>query len=312
MAIGTEHTFANYSVFDSDGDRISSTGEGGALLDVSNFGGAFHVGDMALVEFDETTDTRDMTYLGFVVARADDDELREYPVFQTAEGEYFVFAADGNTDLPLVSIPGSIVEQSFTVCFLEGTLIATPRGERPVESLAIGDLVSTADGRTVPVKWMGRQSVVPLFGPAERSAPVRIEAGALGVGVPHSDLFVSADHGIVLDGIVVHAGALVNGSSILREDPKSLGERFTYWHIETEGHEVVLANGALAETFIDSVSRRAFDNYAEFEALYGADVPEMVELPLPRATTSRQMPARIKGALRERAAVLASAKSEAA
>jgi hypothetical protein len=72
-----------------------------------------------------------------------------------------------------------------------------------------------------------------------------------------------------------------------------MGESFTVYHIETETHEIILANGAPAETFIDNVSRRAFDNYAEFEALYG-DVPEMEELDYPRAMSARQVPAAIK------------------
>jgi hypothetical protein len=72
-----------------------------------------------------------------------------------------------------------------------------------------------------------------------------------------------------------------------------MGETYTVYHIETEEHEIILANGAPAETFIDNVSRRAFDNFAEFEALYG-DVPEMEELPYPRAMSARQVPVAIK------------------
>ena len=72
-----------------------------------------------------------------------------------------------------------------------------------------------------------------------------------------------------------------------------MGESYTVYHVETEAHEVILANGAPAETFIDNVSRRAFDNYAEFEALYG-DVPEMEELPYPRAMSARQVPGAIR------------------
>jgi hypothetical protein len=75
-----------------------------------------------------------------------------------------------------------------------------------------------------------------------------------------------------------------------------MGETYTVYHIETEEHEIILANGAPAETFIDNVSRRAFDNYAEFEALYG-DVPEMQELPYPRAMSARQVPAHIQQSL---------------
>ena len=75
-----------------------------------------------------------------------------------------------------------------------------------------------------------------------------------------------------------------------------LGERYTVYHVETEAHEIILANGAPAETFVDNVSRRAFDNFAEFETLH-ADPPEMKELPYPRASNARHLPVRIKARL---------------
>jgi hypothetical protein len=85
----------------------------------------------------------------------------------------------------------------------------------------------------------------------------------------------------------------VNGETITRVPLSEMGETYTVYHIETEAHEIILSNGAPAETFIDNVSRRAFDNYAEFEALYG-DVPEMEELLYPRAMSARQVPGRIR------------------
>ncbi len=177
-------------------------------------------------------------------------------------------------------------------CFAAGTLITTPDGECAVEGLKIGDRVLIADGTAVHVKWIGRQTVSTRFGPAERLMPVRFAAGSLGDGLPHADLTVTADHGMLVDGVICHAGALVNGTTIRCVPLSEMGETYTVYHIETEEHEIILANGAPAETFIDNVSRRAFDNFAEFEALYG-DVPEMEELPYPRAMSARQVPGRI-------------------
>ena len=74
-------------------------------------------------------------------------------------------------------------------------------------------------------------------------------------------------------------------------------DSYTVYHVETEVHEIIYANGAPSETFIDNVSRRAFDNYAEFEELYG-DQSEMKELPYPRASNARHLPSRIKTRLR--------------
>ena len=181
----------------------------------------------------------------------------------------------------------------YPACFTAGTLIETPRGAVPVESIGLNDVILAADGSRVRVKWIGRQTVSTRFGPAERLTPVRFKAGSLGAGVPHTDLTVTADHGMLIDGVICHAGALVNGTTITRVPLSEMGETYTVYHIETDEHEIILANGAPAETFIDNVSRRVFDNYAEFEALYG-DVPEMEELPYPRAMSARQVPDRIR------------------
>jgi hypothetical protein len=194
------------------------------------------------------------------------------------------------------SITSTFTAANFAFCFAAGTGIKTPKGEVRVETLAIGDLVLTAEGASVPIKWIGRQTVSTRFGPAERLTPVRFAAGSLGDGLPHADLTVTADHGMLVDGVICHAGALVNGESITRVPLAEMGETYTVYHIETEAHEIILANGTPAETFIDNVSRRVFDNYAEFEALFG-DVPEMEELPYPRAMSARQVPERIRAKL---------------
>jgi len=175
-------------------------------------------------------------------------------------------------------------------------MIATPEGEAAVEDLEIGDLVTTADGRAVPVKWIGRQTVSKLFTPAERFEPVRVAAGALGDGLPHTDLVLTADHALILDGLAINAGALVNGTTITLDPKESLPERVTYYHIETEGHEVILANGAAAETYVDYIQRAAFDNHAEYLDLYGED-RTIREMDLPRVAAARLVPPTIKARL---------------
>jgi len=181
-------------------------------------------------------------------------------------------------------------------CFLAGSLIATPDGERAVETLQAGDLVLTADGRSVPVKWLGRQTVPTLLTASAKYEPVRIEKDALGQGVPHSDLTLTADHGMMVDGHVITAGALVNGTTIRFLSLEEVELDFTVYHVETEDHDVILANGAPAETFIDYVGRQGFDNYAEYLDLYGAEriIPEM---PSPRISAQRLVPEATKARL---------------
>ena len=131
----------------------------------------------------------------------------------------------------------------------------------PVESIKRGDLVTTADGRTVPVAWLGIQTVSRQFSDPLRVWPIRVKAGALDENVPSRDLLISPDHAILVDGALVQAGALVNGTSITRED--RLPAKFTYYHVETDDHSLILAHNVPAETFVDNVDRLGFDNWRE-------------------------------------------------
>lgn len=86
------------------------------------------------------------------------------------------------------------------ICFLAGTRIATPEGEVPVEALRPGDPVLTADGRSVPVRFVGRKTAEGGFDGAARRVPVRIRAGALDEAVPRRDLLLPPDHAVALGG----------------------------------------------------------------------------------------------------------------
>ena len=184
-------------------------------------------------------------------------------------------------------VVGASSATAYTYCFAADTMIATPKGETRVDALAIGDRITTAAGAVVPVKWIGRQTRHKLFSGPKMQA-IRIRAGALGDGLPHSDLTVTADHGLILDGHVINASALVNGDSINWVPLAELPDTFTVYHVETEAHDVILANGAAAETFIDYAGRAAFDNYQEYLDLYGCE-RLIHEMPLPRISSARHM-----------------------
>jgi hypothetical protein len=183
-------------------------------------------------------------------------------------------------------------------CFMPGTKIRTLDGEITVEMLSRGNLVTTADGRTLPITWIGRSSVSTLFADPLRVLPIRIRAGALGESVPSCDLLLSPDHALFFDGVLVQAGALVNGTSIMREH--NVPERFTYYHIELDDHALILAENTPTETFIDNVDRMAFDNWQEYETLYPEHKP-IVEMPYPRAKAHRQVPRAVRELLAKRA-----------
>jgi hypothetical protein len=194
------------------------------------------------------------------------------------------------------------------VCYFAGTMIACPDGERAVETLSIGDLVLTSDGRAMPVRWIGRNTVSTKFADPLRVLPIRIKAGALADHLPVRDLLVSPEHAVLVDDTLIQAGALVNGLSIVRES--NVAETFVYYHIELAEHALVLAEGTPAESFVDNIHRMAFDNWEEHEALYG-DAP-IVEMDYPRARSHRQVPMEIRARLLDRATMPALQKDIAA
>lgn len=200
-------------------------------------------------------------------------------------------AGDVNDILTITSNDGSLLNSDNinidVICFMPGTSIAVPGGEAKVETLRPGDLVMTAAGEAKAVRWIGRQTVSRVFADPLRVLPVRVKAGALGENVPCRDLLISPDHAVLVDGVLVQAGALVNGSSIVRES--DVPQVYTYYHVELDDHSLILAENVAAETFIDNVNRLGFDNWAEHEALYPDGKP-IEEMTFPRANSFRQVP----------------------
>jgi hypothetical protein len=182
----------------------------------------------------------------------------------------------------------------IALCFMRGTKIRTPDGEIAVETLQRGDPVSTVDGLSMPVAWIGRQTVSTRFIDPLRVLPIRIKQGALGDNIPSRDLLLSPDHAILIGDVLIQAGALLNGVSIVRES--NVPETFTYYHVELDDHSLIFAEDTPAETFIDNVERLTFDNWQEHETLYPGGKP-ILEMRYPRAKAYRQVPRSIRDEL---------------
>jgi Hint domain len=157
------------------------------------------------------------------------------------------------------------------VCFLRGTHIWTPFGERRVEDLRINDLVVTSSGEAKPIQWVWGRRFERQDGQkwAEEIAPVRVAPSALGPNTPHRELFLSRYHCLYLDGALIPVVDLLNDSTITRCGAEDLRE-IEYFHIKLERHSVIYAEGAACETLraVTAVNSDSVE-FEEYRRLYG-------------------------------------------
>jgi hypothetical protein len=86
--------------------------------------------------------------------------------------------------------------------------------------------------------------------------PVRVRAGAFGDRRPDRDLLLSPDHAVFTGGVLIPVRYLVNGATVIQERVDGL----TYWHVELDRHDVILAEGLACESYLDTGNRGAFIN----------------------------------------------------
>ena len=218
--------------------------------------------------------------------------LTDLSVFQDTNGNLFLairdnqpaLAAQGIRSVEFTSVTGSAYsgltqltrDDLEFVCYAPGTMIETPDGPRPVESLQLGDLIQTLDHGPQVIRWT-HSSEHPLKDTEADGKPVQIKAGALGRNLPAHDLIVSPQHRILVGG----AGQLQRVFAIEAFAPaKSLTAvpgirhmkgktQITWIHFACDQHEVVTANGCLSESLLlgpmvvnglSSAERRALSN----------------------------------------------------
>ncbi len=176
-------------------------------------------------------------------------------------------------------------------CFAAGTRIATERGPVAVEALRVGDRVRLApDGPDMSgadmsgadmsgpdgpgglaVVWIGRRVVDCRHHPKPRAVwPVRVRAGAFGAGCPGRDVYLSPDHAVYAEGVLIPVKYLIDGVSVAQVAV----DQVDYFHVELERHAVLLAEGLAAESYLDTGDRSSFSNgggavrlHADFAAL---------------------------------------------
>jgi hypothetical protein len=163
----------------------------------------------------------------------------------------FVYSAgpfsDGGFDLQVAE----------AACFLPGTRILTRTGEVAVEALRVGDSIVTRDGRTRRLCWIGEGRALATPGCRNAATPIIVRKGALGDQVPSRDLHVTKGHSLFLDDVLIPVEFLVNHRSILWNDR---AREVTVYHLELDAHDILLANGAPAESYRDDGNRWLFRN----------------------------------------------------
>ena len=193
-------------------------------------------------------------------------DLRGSPivVITTANGQRYFFLTDSTSQATMDAFPNgahgivSVTSNGGPVllCFVAGTLIATPEGERPVQSLRPGDLVLTEDG-AAPLRWLGHRRVSALdLARHPDLRPVIVPPGMFGPGQPHAALGLSPQHRIVVDGwqvtllfgedaVFMPALHLLGGAvrRSLQRGPVD------YYHLLFDRHEILRSNGLRTESF---------------------------------------------------------------
>lgn len=145
-------------------------------------------------------------------------------------------------------------------CFVSGTRILTRHGEVPVEDLRVGDQVlALRSGGFSTITWIGQRQLAWSAGHRQPEKwPLRVRTGAFGDGKPLRDLLLSPDHAVHVDGVLIPIRCLENGLTIVRAPQEDV----TYFHIELAQHDLLVAEGLAAESYLDTGNRRDFDDAA--------------------------------------------------
>lgn len=214
------------------------------------------VGDTIIID-GVTSDGINETEDGIYTLTQNGTELQATGRFQPvlANGvEGFTVYTDANGNTVLTAVDYS------NICFLAGSMVRTPEGDVAVENLRSGDhVVALVNGQNVTreVVWTGvAHAKIKADMPDDMAGyPVRILKNAFAEGVPYKDMLITAEHCLFIDGKMVPARMLVNGSSIFYD--RSITD-YDYYHVETAEHSVLTVDGMLTESYLDTGNRAAF------------------------------------------------------
>lgn len=243
-------TDGSSGTLDDDSENQLSTG------DVTIGGVTYAAGTMFSDEYEITmVDSLGNSYRLVAIS------VREYVDPWTYSDAIIGFAWEGPEPEPgttLTYVSGSWLDSTSMVpCFTLGTLIGTPDGRRPVETLRMGDKVLSPDGTVHRLIWTRRRRIdAPSLANRPALRPVRIRKGALGAGLPDADLLVSPQHrmlvrSFVAERVIGTREVLVAAKHLVGMPGIELAEDQTevsYVHLLCSKHVILTANGAATES----------------------------------------------------------------
>ena len=149
----------------------------------------------------------------------------------------------------------------------------------------------------LPVKWLGRQTIRRNASASWHPSvvPIRVSRFAIDDQTPQRDLYLSQEHCLLIDGVLIPVKHLVNGRSIAFDDDAKMSETIEYFCVELDTHEVIFAEGTAAETFRYAGGQIAWDNLDDYQDLYGSEHVMSAFAPICRYNGVR---AEVRGLLR--------------
>ena len=227
--------------------------------------------------------------LGWLKADQEDDGVLNSITVENGFAQNFTLTVQNNG----AAVAADALTEGTTgvVCFGSDTWIETADGPVVAGALKVGDMVKTRDAGVQPVRWIGRRTIdAAALRDRPALTPIRIRSGALGSGLPTSDLIVSPQHRVLLRSKIAERmfgtpEVLVAAKQLLVVDGIELAadlHEVTYVHFLCDTHQIVYSNGAETEslyTGAEALKTIPEGARAEIFALF----PELTEGVVPAA-----------------------------
>jgi autotransporter passenger strand-loop-strand repeat protein len=288
-SVSVENSFLGFSVLSNTtitGHGTLTVSDGTDVTGLLVFGGAgtFVISNtvMPFATLSGFTSTNTLDLANVAYSSAGTASFSQGSLVVTEGGHSYVLQVAGNYSNDVFSIAsdrlgGTLIEVADPPCFLAGTLIATPGGAVAVERLSVGDIVLTEGGGVAPITWIGSRRIeCSRHADPARIWPVRIRADAFAPSRPMRDLYLSPDHAIFAEGVLIPVKHLLNGRSV----SQVARDEVTYFHLELPEHAVILAEGLPVESYLDTGDRTAFTGVEGPRALHPVFGSERTDIAL--------------------------------